>query len=114
MSAKKRSIRQPDSPIVEALLNAFEPFISLANNDPLRASSEATDTGHEAPALRDKTFAYLVSMMAQNAHNQLYGTLRASDGRTFDNAKTWYEKAQTTERNVIKNIWDDGKSDLEN
>jgi len=113
-NANKRTVRQPDAPLVEALLTTIEPFIAIANNDPLRASTEATDTGHEAPALRDKTFAYLVSMMAQNAHNQLYGQLRASDGRTFDNAKTWLEKARTTEKNVIKNIWDEDKPDLEN
>jgi len=112
--AKSKTIRQPDSPLVEALLVAIEPFLALANEDPLRVSTASTDTGHEAPALRDKTFAFLLSTFANNCHTQLYGTPSAADGRTFDNAKTWHQKAKDREKDVIKNIWDTDKSDIEN
>jgi hypothetical protein len=107
----KRDIRQPDTMLVEALLQIIEPVRALQNVNPNRINEEALDTGHEQPAMKDKTFAYLMSNIAQNAWNQLYGQLRAADGRSFQNAKEWLDtsrkKLVETEKNVADPDLDD-------
>jgi hypothetical protein len=110
----KRNIRQPDNALVEAFLMVVEPVRALQNTNPNRINEEALDTGHEQPAMKDKTFAYLMSNIAQNAYNQLYGQLRAADGRSFQNAKEWLDTSRKKLFETEKNIADPELDDRAN
>lgn len=110
----KRNIRQPDNALVEALLMVIEPVRTMQNTNPNRINEEALDTGHEQPAMKDKTFAYLMSNIAQNAYNQLYGQLRAADGRSFQNAKEWLDTSRKKLAETEKNIADPELDDRAN
>lgn len=109
-----RNIRQPDTALVEAFLQIIEPVRALQNDNPIRANEETLDTGHEQPAMKDKTFAYLMSNIAQNAYNQLYGQLRAADGRSFQNAKEWLDTSRKKLAETEKNIADPDLDDRAN
>lgn len=109
-----RNVRQPDTMLVEAFLQIIEPVRALQNTNPNRINEEALDTGHEQPAMKDKTFAYLMSNIAQNAYNQLYGQLKAADGRSFQNAREWLDTSRKKLADTEKNIADPSLDDRSN